>query len=335
MNARAARGIGYDAGVIYEHDFDSRPVWDPAAVRADLRAIRHRLGCTEVLVMATRTDRLLATGRMAREEGLGVWLQPRLFEGSRAEVADNLAAVAIAAEELRTEFSEVSINVGCEISLSTRGFLPGRTFLQRGTLLPFTAVLLPLANWRLRRYLTELAAITRAHFGGPVSYGAGDWERPDWTPFDVVGLDAYADAANEWNFLDGIRKQVRRHRAAGRPVYVFEFGSCAYRGASANASMASDVIKEDRHGRMTVPESVVRDERDQADYLAKLFADFAEADVAGTFVWGFSEPTLTRSTRPGADLDRASYGIVAVHPDGSWAPKLAFHTVAAQYGGTG
>ncbi|MGO1971655.1 MAG: hypothetical protein ACTH2Q_01730 [Propionibacteriaceae bacterium] len=333
--AFAVRGMGYDAGVRYEHDFDSRPVWDVAAVRHDLQAIRHRLGCTWVLVMATELERLVQTARMAREEGLGVWLQPRLFEGNRAEVAENLAVVATAAEELRSEFSWVALNVGCELSLSTRGFLPGRTFHQRGVLLPFTAVLLPLANWRLRRFLTELAAIARSHFGGPVSYGAGDWEHPDWSAFDVVGLDAYRDAANAWSFADGIRKQVARHHAAGRPVYVFEFGSCTYRGASANASMASDVIKEDREGRMTVPESVERDEQDQSDYLGEMFAEFAGAGVDGTFVWGFSEPTLTHSTQPGADLDRASYGIVAVRPDGSWVPKFAFHTVATQYGGTG
>lgn len=331
----AVRGMGYDAGVIYEHDFDSRPVWDVAAVRHDLRAIRNRLGCTWVLVMATGAERLLQTARMAREEGLGVWLQPRLFESNRAEVAENLAAVATAAEELRMEFGDVALNVGCELSLSTRGFLPGRTFMQRGTLLPFTAALLPWANWRLRRFLTELADIARSRFGGPVSYGAGDWERPNWNSFDIVGLDAYRDAANAWNFADGIRRQVSRQHAAGRPVLVFEFGSCAYRGASGNASMASQVIKEDGEGGMSVPESVQRDEQDQADYLAELFGVFAEAGVDGTFVWGFSEPVLTRSTEPGADLDRASYGIVAVHPDGSWVPKTAFGTVASHYGGTG
>lgn len=31
--AFAVRGMGYDAGVRYEHDFDSRPSWDVAPER--------------------------------------------------------------------------------------------------------------------------------------------------------------------------------------------------------------------------------------------------------------------------------------------------------------
>lgn len=328
------RGIGYDAGVRYEFDFESRPVWSPEGVRGDLRAIRHRLGCTHVLLMGTYPDRLLEAARMAGEEGLGVWIQPRLFETTQDEIADALAGVADRAEELRREFGDVALNVGCELTLSAKGFLPGASFSRRGMLLPVTSWLLPRANRRLRVFLARLADLARERFGGPISYGAGDWERPDWSIFDVAGLDAYRDDANRWRFADDIRHAVTTQHAAGRPFYIFEFGSCAYRGAAAKASLAAFVLRE-RHGRLSVPTSLVRDEDEQAAYLDELMDLFAEAGVDGAFVWGFSEPALLRSEEPGADLDLASYGVVAVDADGGWTPKRAFAAIAERYGGKG
>ncbi|WP_127145244.1 hypothetical protein [Pelagibacterium montanilacus] len=330
----AARGIGYDAGVIYDGDFDSRPVWDAGDVRADLRAIRHRLGCDTVLVMATDIDRLLDTARIAREEGLAVWIQPRLFDATRSQVSAHLAQLADRAEALRLLHGEVSLNLGCELSLSAEGFTPGRTFSSRGALLPIFSMFLPLVNLRLRAFLKELVGVARQRFAGPVSYGAGSWERPDWTIFDVVGLDAYRDAANASWFATSLRRTVERHHRAGRPVYVFEFGTCAYIGAAENASQASDVIEEADDGGMQVPTTLVRDEQVQADYLDELFDVFAKASVDGTFVWGFSEPRLTRSDEPGKDLDIASYGIVAPMPEGTWQPKRGFYTVARRHGGS-
>jgi hypothetical protein len=328
----AVRGICYDAGVVYDGDFDSRPVWDADAVRGDLRTIRHRLGCDTVLVMATDVDRLLDTSRIARQEDLAVWVQPRLFDARRSQIAEHLTQVAERAETLRVEYGHVSLNVGCELSLSARGFTPGRTFSSRGALLPIFSMFLPLVNLRLRRFQRELVALARQRFSGPVSYGAGSWERPNWAIFDVVGLDAYRDASNAGRFATKLRRTVERHRRAGRPVYVFEFGTCSYDGAAENASQASDVLLE-ADGRMQVPATLVRDEQVQADYLDELFDIFTEAGVDGTFVWGFSEPALIRSDEPGDDLDIASYGIVAPLPDGTWLPKQAFATVATRYGG--
>ncbi|MDZ5078895.1 hypothetical protein [Nesterenkonia sp. HG001] len=225
--ARTLRGIGYDAGVIYDGDFDSRPVWEADAVRADLRAIRRRLGCDAVLVMATDIDRLLETARIACEEGLAVWIQPRLFDARCGEIAWHLAEVATRAEELR--------------------------------------------------------------------------------------------------------RAVDRHHREDRPVHIVEFGTCAYAGAADNSSQASDVLRE-VDGGLEVPETLVRDEQGQADYLDEMFDIFDQVGVDGTFVWGFSEPRLTRSDEPRQDLDRASYGIVAPLPEGTWQPKAAFGAVARRHG---
>src|SRR5699024_2216005 len=112
-------------------------------VRADMRVIRRRLGCDTVLVMATDIGRLMETSQIACEEGLAVWIQPRLFDATRSQIAQHLAVVADRAEVLRLEHGRVSLNVGCEPSLSARGFTPGRTFSSRGSLLPIFSMLLP------------------------------------------------------------------------------------------------------------------------------------------------------------------------------------------------
>ena len=326
------RGIGYDAGVLYEKGFESNPFFTEQHARRDFQAIREDLGCDAVLVMASDTDRLATAAGIAVEEGLGVWLQPRPFDRPRHELVEAVRSAAVTAEGLRAAGAEVGLVIGCELTLSTPGMLPGPTFWARGTLLTVTFPLLPLANLRLRRLLAELVGEARERFAGPVSYGAGEWERPDWSIFDVVGADRYRDARNAWRFEGDIGVLADRAHAQDKPCYVFEFGSCTYRGAAANASTAAGVLS----GRieLSVPKNLVRDEQEQADYLTELLDVFDRSGVDGAFVWGFSEPALTTSDEPGRDLDLASYGIVAAHADGTWTPKRAYHALARRYRGT-
>lgn len=329
----ATRGICYDAGVRYEGSFQSRPHWDENQVRRDFRTIRQELGCNAVLIMADTPGRLEAASRIAAEAGLAIWLQPRLFDRPPRRIREFVSDAAVIAENLRRDGAEVGLVVGCELTLSANGMLPGPTFWTRAMLLPVTAWLLPIANRRLRRLLGELVTVARERFHGPVSYGAGDWEQPDWSIFDVVGLDSYRDEHNSVQYGDNLRRIVEEGRAAGQHVMIFEFGTCAYAGSSLRASQASDVLRGTGQ-RMRVKAGIERNEEEQARYLAELFDAFALAEVDGTFVWGFSEPALYRSMdNPEKDLDLASYGIVANHPDGSWDTKRAFHTVAAEYGG--
>lgn len=325
------RGIGYDAGVLYEKDFESNPFFTEQRAHRDLRAIREDLGCDAVLIMASDPERLAIAAGIAAEEGLAVWLQPRPFDRPRDELVDAVRSAATAAERLRVSGAEAGLVVGCELTLSTPGMLPGPTFWARGSLLTVTFPLLPLANLRLRRLLAELVGEAREVFAGPVSYGAGDWERPDWSIFDVVGADRYREARNAWRFEGDMRALVDRAHAHDKPCYVFEFGSCTYRGAAAKASTAASVLG----GRTenSVPRNLIRDEQEQSDYLTDLIDVFDRAGVDGTFVWGFSEPALTTSDEPGRDLDLASYGIVTAHSDGTWTPKLAYRALAQRFRG--
>ncbi|MFJ2620631.1 hypothetical protein [Glutamicibacter sp. NPDC087344] len=327
--SQVIRGIGYDAGVLYEKGFDSNPGLTEQILRRDMRVIRDELGCTAVLLMSSDPQRLAWAAGIAAQQDLEVWLQPRPFDRPVKDLHHAVRAAALAAENLRSAGARTGLVVGCELTLSTPGMLPGSTFWRRGSLLPLSFPLLPLANLKLRRLLKKLVGDARQHFSGPISYGAGDWEHPDWSIFDVVGADRYRDAHNSWRFEDQLRAEANRAHARGQRYVVFEFGSCAYSGAAAKSSKASGVLR----GRadLTVPTSLRRDEQEQADYLSELLDILDRCAVDGSFVWGFSEPALVTSSIPGRDLDLASYGIVAAHADGTWTPKLAFHALAQRH----
>jgi hypothetical protein len=76
---------------------------------------------------ATRCLRPAAAERRY-EGGLHVWIQPRLYNGSQAEVLAHLGRTARAAERLRRKYSRVSLNVGVESIIFTPGMVPGRTW---------------------------------------------------------------------------------------------------------------------------------------------------------------------------------------------------------------
>ena len=334
MKTLEFRGINYDAGVIYEGTYNSRPTWRLDDVRRDLKVIRDDLSCNAVSIMATDTQRLAEAGEIAAALGLFVWLQPRLFDVSGAEVESNLRLAATAAETLRASHPRVGLNVGCELTLSSRGMVPGGSFVRRGQLLPWFYWLKPVYDRRLNRLLTRLTRLGHEHFGGPLTYGAGDWESVDWEPFDYVGLDTYRDGSNARRYADDLSRHVSR----GKPVLVVEFGCCTYEGAAERGPNGFEVLNW-RTSPPTVPDGVIRNEQVQADYISDSLDVFQSTGVNGSFLWGFSEPTLTHSTEPAQDLDVGSFGIVKVlppDPDSSdqseqWEPKAGFHTLAARY----
>ncbi|WP_152360666.1 abortive infection protein [Microlunatus speluncae] len=333
MTAPPIRGIGYDVGVVYERDQPSRPHWRAEDVRRDLRVIADELACNAVMIMGSDNDQLAEAGAVARELGLFAWLQPRLFDHDPDEVLDHLGRAAELAEELRRQHGDVGLNVGCELSLSVNGFVPGRTFIRRGSLLPWFFWLKPVYDRRLNRFLERAVTLARARFAGPLSYGSGPWESVDWRRFDYIGLDYYLDASNRWRFAGDVRRHVR----TGRPVLITEFGCCTYQGAAERGAGGFSVIDYGTDPP-TMPAQLVRSERVQADYLDESLDIFTEAGVHGTFVFGFSEPSLPTSADPIHDLDQGSFGIVKVLPPGDrpegerWQRKEAFGTLARRYG---
>ncbi|WP_216205036.1 hypothetical protein [Amycolatopsis aidingensis] len=335
MTVLPVRGVCYDAGVRYAKDFHSRPHWRPSDVRRDMTAIRDDLSCNAVSIMATEPARLVEAGTIAAELGLFAWLQPRLIEARPNAIEAALRELGPAAERLRSQHGRVGINLGCELTLTSRGIVPGRSFDHRGRRLPrLIGRRKSTFDRALDGLLGRLATAVRATFDGPITYGAGDWESVDWSRFDYVGLDTYRDERNAPVYVD----QVRRHVEGGKPVLITEFGCCAYRGAADRGASGYDIL-DHRTDPPSITTEVARDEQVQADYLTGSIDALASAGVHGTFVFAFSEPTLVHTADRATDTDLASFGIVKITrpggqgPDGAehWTPKAAFGAVARRY----
>ncbi|WP_121006486.1 abortive infection protein [Saccharothrix australiensis] len=333
------KGINYTVGLNYVGEGCTRDIWRTELVEQELRVIRDELHCTAVNVYGTEVPRLVEAATIALSLGLDVWLQPRLYDVDAAETLDHLADAARAAERLRARHPErVVLNVGCEYSLYTDGIIPGEDAAAKGLPLgsPRWWPVLPLFNQRLNFLLANAAAVARANFTGPLTYGAGLWEQVDWTLFDIVGSNYYRHEHNEANYRQGLRR-LHRH---GKPVAVLEFGCGGYRGAEKDGPRAQRLVTWDASAHTSVRESAPpRDEAAQARYLADLIELYAAEGVFAAFAFEFIQPASPHSPDPRLDLDRAGYTLVKVHAEdaelpyssGHWEPKAAFHEVAKRY----
>jgi len=329
------RGVNYDTGTNYLADgVLSRQTLPDDVMAGEIRAIRDRLRCNAIGIYGTDLDRLVRCATVALRDGLSVWLQPRLINAGPQQTLAHLAEAARAAEELRKRYSAVTLNVGCELSIFSAGIIPGASYGDRGARL--TTVrgwpLLPWFNQKLNRLLAEAATVARADFHGQVTYGGGLWERVDWKPFDIVGLDYYRVPFNRSRYA----RNLRRFHRYGKPVVIVEFGCGSFIGAADKGPTAHELI--DWSG--SVPQirtALDRSERIQAEQIADMLDIYDAADVAGAFVFEFIEHSHPHVADPRYDLDMAGYGIVKVLPDDHtgtyrWEPKLAFHEIARRYG---
>ncbi|GAA3516844.1 hypothetical protein [Actinocatenispora rupis] len=337
-----AFGINYDTGFVSAGTTTREP-FDPATVRREMEIIRTELGCDAVRVTGGDRDRLATAARLAAEAGLEVWYCPFTNDLTQDELLDFLTDSATRAEALRRTGASVVFLTGSEISLMTAGFLPGDSFAERATVLadpPRARVELPALPARVNAFLGTATAAVRARFGGPVGYASLPFEGVDWSLFDVVATDAgYRDATNAAQLGAGLRALTGH----GKPAAVTEFGCGTFRGAGAVASRGDAVIDWDERTARPAgfTEPVVRDEREQADYLRELYGVFDEAGLDAAFAYTFARYDLRHD--PDADdrdFDKASFGIVTVLPEGRtgttypglpWEPKAAFHALA-EYG---
>ncbi|GAA1864308.1 hypothetical protein GCM10009687_34480 [Asanoa iriomotensis] len=325
--------MNYDTGQKLD-DFDSRPSFDDGAVRRDMAAIAGDLHATAVRISGDDPDRILAAGRHAAAAGLDVWFSPFPYDLGPDELVRYLRGAAERAEELRRAAAgEVVLVLGCELTLFSAGFVPGEGLAGR------TATMTDPATWsspagrepllagfqRARDVQRETVAAAREVFGGRLTYAAGLWEQVDWDLFDIVSVDAYRDSGNAGRYAE----ELRAYHRFGRPVVVTEFGCCTYRGAADRGGLGWTIVREDR----SIPAEYERFEAEQVKYLHELDAVFEAERVAGAFWFTFAGFALPhRPDDPAHDLDLASYGLVAMRPDGGWEPKAAFHAVAARYG---
>lgn len=325
------KGVHYDVGTAFVAGELSRPLWTIADVARDLQVIRDELHATHVNLYGSDLARLAEGAALALEIGLGVWIQPRLIDGDRQQMLSFLSQGAEMAERLRPR-GEVVLNTGCELTVFTAGFIPGRTFFSRVNKLMWTFPLLPWYSARLNRHLVDVARVARERFGGQIIYSAGSWERVRWELFDYVGMNLYRDRWNEKNYVAALR-QLHSH---GKPVVITEFGCCAFEGAE-RLGGGGWLIVNHKHTPAVVKPGHARNEEVQARTIAELLDIYNNENVHGAFVYDFMAATHRTHADPTLDLDRAGYGLVKVLPEAPgetslrWERKRAFDEVARCY----
>ncbi|MQY04447.1 hypothetical protein [Actinomadura macrotermitis] len=326
------RGINYDTGFL-PGGKNTRPDFDPADVPEHMRLIAEELHCTAVRITGGHPERIDAAARAAAAAGLEVWFAPFPCELTADEMLEVYADCADRAEEIRRGGAEVVLVLGCETSLFGAGFIPGENVYARISAFasgdPELYKAMGDVPKLLNDFLAESARVARARFGGRITYAAGVWEKVDWSPFDLVAVDAYRSADNAERYT----AEVRALRDHGKPAVVSEFGCCAYQGAAGRGAMGWAIVDSD----VTPPRltgTFVRDEQEQVRYLNELLAVFEEEGLDGAFWFTFAGFGLTHTPGdPGHDLDMASFGVVKVGADGTLSPKASFHALAAAYDG--
>ncbi|MFI6642840.1 abortive phage infection protein [Streptomyces sp. NPDC050504] len=334
-DGRGRRGLG-QRGVCYEVGPGETPgtAWSAERMRGDVRAIARDLHADTVSVFGEGVDRLRATSSAAAEQGLGVWLQPRLGDVPEAEILDHLAETGRHAERLRRAGARVHLSVGCEFVLFVPGIVPGADALERVENLlkgNFDPV-------HMMRRLTEVVAaaarVGRSVFRGPLTYGAAQDEEVDWKLFDVVSVNYYAYHPKKSDYV----KELSPFLRWGKPVAVTEFGTCTYVGAPERGGMGWHTVDYSK----TPPEIVgdlVRGERTQAAYLTDMLDVFESMNLYAALLYTFVSPDSPHRPEPKLDLDMASYSIVKSvkdRPDEPaspwhWEPKAAFHALARHF----
>ncbi|EWC62375.1 hypothetical protein UO65_2362 [Actinokineospora spheciospongiae] len=332
-----AKGIGYDTGLSL--DGDTRRPFDPDVVRRELQIIRDDLHCTAVRLWGDDLDRLEFAAEHAATLGLEVWFSPFTHQFGQEEMLVLLADGAERAERIRRRGAEVVFVTGAELSLFNRGFLPGDSVRERTAALlerrSELGTLLADLPARVNDFLGRAVAVVRERFGGKVTYASVPLERVDWTPFDVVSVDAHRSKEVAHVYQDGIRALV----AQGKPVAITEFGCTPYRGAADLGALSGEIVEYSDGIPVRLDGDYTRDEEEQAGYLRELLDVFAEEGVDAAFVCTFVCHGLYHRADPREDLDMASWGVVKVlehgrgdtYPDMPWEPKAAFAAVADHY----
>jgi hypothetical protein len=336
------RGINYDTGFISAGTTTREP-FDPQVVKREMQIIRDDLRCNAVRVTGGYPERLEIAAMHAADAGLEVWFCPFTNNLTSGEVLELLADCAERAERVRQRGVEVVFLTGSELSLMTAGILPGDRLEDRAALLAEPHRLRPLIPGirdRTNELLGKAVELTRARFGGKVSYASVPLDRVDWGPFDIISTDAgYRTAAMASRFRDDIRAFVAQGRAQGKPVAITEFGCAAFRGA-ADLAGRGDIVEWDDGARpVRFRGEYTRDEDEQARYLRELLDVFDAEGVDHVFVYTFARYDLAYRTASHEDFDIASAGLVKVleggrgqrYPDMPWEPKVAFAAIAEYY----
>lgn len=309
----AVRGISYLSDQVAAH-----------AVKHDLTVIRDELGCTAVAIKGSDPDRQHTAAQVALDLGLDVWIEAQRQNARPRQAVAHLDIVAANAERLRAAHpGRVTLVVGNELSLLTRGFVPGPFVLGRLMLIT-RGHFKHRIDRRLERRLAEARAVASRRFRGPVTYSAALWEDVDWAGFDLVAVNLYRIGPDAHGYAERVRTLVE---TSDKPVVITEFGCGAHRGAELSGPGSFLIVNWLAQPPRIKP-GHVRDEAVQEHYLLDLLDVFEAAGVHGCFVFTYVMPEFPHDPDPARDLDMAGFGLVKAP---ARERKAAFHAIARHY----
>ena len=326
-------GINYDTGFFVGED--SRPDFDEATAAREMRVIAEDLHCTAVRISGGDPARIEAAAAHAAEAGLQVWFAPFPVDLDPGAMVELMRDSASRAENLRNHGADVVLLTGCEISLFGAGLISGANLLERITTLMTAGPGIREIQRNTQECLNEMAAVSRATFGGPISYASGVWEDVDWTAFDIVGLNATGTnrtppTTEHVGPRAPARKARRRHRI--RLLHLPGRRRPGRHGLDGRRPTADPPLDG----------TLERDEQEQVDYFTQSMQAFEETGMRGAFWFTFGlYTTVRRDDDPTRDTDLASYGVVAMLPPAfastrytemRWEPKPGFDAMARLYG---
>lgn len=128
------KGINYDTGARLSRGW-TRETFDATTVRRDMRVIADDLHCTAVRISGSDPERLTIAGEQAAGAGLQVWFAPFPCDLTTEGMLPLFADCATRAEDLRRRGADVFLVIGGELSIFSRGFLPGDDLFARTALL--------------------------------------------------------------------------------------------------------------------------------------------------------------------------------------------------------
>ncbi|MGB3328363.1 MAG: hypothetical protein WBA46_05360, partial [Thermomicrobiales bacterium] len=326
-------GIKYDLGAELARHELSRPASHERFYRDELTAIRDQLHCTQVDLHGSDPDQLVAGLVVAADLGFDIHLQTRLNFLPLADMRDRLAAVAIEADRVRRAGIPVVLDVGCEYLLFADGLIEGDDFNEKLAAIEAGAVDWDVTIGRFVRLLSGLAETARTHFGGAISYS----DTPDmtgaWDPFDIIGIDHYLSAESRDSYV----RTIDTLATMGKPVWIKEFGSSAWRGAAEAGGMAWNIL-DDTTDPPQIAAGIERDEAAQADAILDTLALIGQSQAERAYLYEFITTGSPRHPDPRYDYDLTGYGIVSTWGEdderfydttGFWEPKEAFPRLAA------
>jgi len=326
-------GIHYDVGTETLEGSSTRPTLTEDQIERDIDNIRRGLHANAVRIAGDDVARLASAGEVAARHGLEAWLSPVVPNADPPATLARIAETARVAEYLRRDGTTTVLVIGCELSVFMSGILPGATHAERFALLSDPTGLVAEVTATgidpqesFAAFLRAAVETARSAFHGQVTYASGMWEEVDWSSFDIVGVDAYRDAANREAYPDALRALTRQHR----PAVITELGCATYRGAADAGGLAWMAVDRSTQPRR-LRGGIERDEGEQAGALSALLATAGSSGVEGAFIYTYIAPSYPSSLDPTQDLDAASYALVRSWPDGRTEPKAAYHTVAHLY----